>query len=165
MTDPLAAPPAPDANIRVWKKNIRGGARYEVGLPASVSALFYAAAALCVCAAIFAWNFMPRDQAVPLLFLFGFNAFITAVAGASVHHLKRPIEVGTAGFTIRGKMAPLARIDAVIVRHGLPARLRVVAGTDSVEMMMGRGQAEWLKADIECELRARRAQTPKKGAE
>lgn len=160
-----APPPAPDAKLRVWKKSIPGGVRYEVGLSPYVSGMFYAAAALCVGAGIFGWHFMPREQAVALGFLFGLNAFITAMAGASIHTLKRPIEVGTAGFTLGGKTAPLARIDAITVQRGLLSRFRVDAGADVVEMMMDRRQAEWLKADIEYELRARRNQTPKKGAE
>lgn len=159
-----ARPTAPDAKLRVWKKSIPGGVRYDVALSPYVSGIFYAAAALCVGAGIFGWNFMPREQAVPLSFLFGLNAFITAMAGASIHTLKRPIEIGSAGFTIGGKTAPLARIDAVIVTRGLLCRLRVEAGTDSAEMMMDRRQAEWLKADIEKELQTRRTQTPKKGA-
>ncbi len=166
--EPLAAstpPPAADAKIRVWKKNVRGGVRYEVGLPRYVPGMFYAASALCVIMGFLGWKFMPHEQATPLAFLFGFNAFITAMAGGSVHQLKRVIEAGTGGFTIAGKTAPLARIDAVIVTRGPLCRLRVVAGTDSAEMMMARKQAEWLKADIEYELQARRRQTPKKGAE
>lgn len=161
----LPSTPAPDAKIRVWKKNIRGGVRYEVGLPPYVSGMFYAAAALCAGAGIFVWIYIPREQAVPLAFLFGFNSFITAVAGGTIHQLKRSIEVGTGGFTIAGKVAPLSRIDEVTVKRGLLSRLRVAAGTDSAEMKMGWRQAAWLKADIEYELRSRRTQTPKKGAE
>ena len=158
-------PPAADVKLRIWKKNVRGGVRYEIGLPPYVPGLFYAASALCVTAGLFGWNMLPREQATPLAFLFGFNAFITAVAGGSIHHLKRSIEVSTGGFTIAGKVAPLARIGAVAVMRGPLCRLRVQAGTDSAGMMMGRTQAEWLKADIEYELQARRRQTPKKGAE
>ncbi len=168
-SEPAGIPSAPSqalgAKIRVWKKNIQGGVRYEVGLSPYVSGIFYAAAALCVGAGILGWNFMPREQAVPLSFLFGLNAFITAMAGASIHTLKRPIEVGTAGFTLGGKTAPLARIDAITVTRGPLCRLRVDAGADVVEMMMDRRQAEWLKADIENELQTRRTQTPKKGAQ
>lgn len=162
---PSAPPPAADAKLRVWKKNVRGGVCYEVGLPPYVPGMFYAASALCVGAVLFGWKILPHEQAVALGFLFGLNAFITAMAGASIHKLKRPIEVGTGGFTIAGKTAPLARIDGVAVTRGLFSRLRIVAGTDSAEMMMDRNQAEWLKADIEYELRARRSQTPRKGAE
>ncbi|MBI5638321.1 MAG: hypothetical protein HZA03_10170 [Nitrospinae bacterium] len=162
---PSAPPPAADAKLRVLKKNVRGGVCYEVGLPPYVPGMFYAASALCVGAGLFGWKILPHEQAVALGFLFGLNAFITAMAGASIHKLKRPIEVGTGGFTIAGKTAPLARIDGVAVTRGPLCRLRVEAGTDSAEMMMGRKQAEWLKADIEYELRARRGQTPKKGAE
>ncbi len=162
---PLAPPPAPDAKIRVWKKNIRGGVRYDVGLSPYVPGMFYAAAALCAGAGIFGWNVMPREQAVIFGFLFGLNAFITLLAGAAIHKLKRPIELGTGGFTLAGKTAPLARIDAITVQRGLFSRLRVATATDFAEMMMDRGQAEWLKADIEYEIHARRGQTPKKGAE
>lgn len=162
---PSAPSPAPGAKLRVWKKNIQGGVRYEVGLSPYVAGIFYAASALCVGAGIFGWMYMPHEQAVPLSFLFGLNAFITAMAGASIHTLKRPIEVGTAGFTLGGKTAPLARIDAVTVQRGLLCRLHVTAGPDIVEMMMDRRQAEWLKTDIENEIQMRRTQTPKKGAE
>lgn len=158
-------PPVPSAQIHVWKKNIQGGVRYEVGLPPYVPGMFYAASVLCVGAGILVWLFVPRELATPLVFLFGFNAFITAVAGGSIHQLKRVIEVGTGGFTIAGKVAPLSRVDAIIVTRGPLCRLRVETGTDSAEMMMSRRQAEWLKADIEDELGTRRTQTPKKGAE
>lgn len=165
MADVPSAPhAAPDAKLRLRKKNIPGGVRYEVGLSPYVPGMFYAAAALCAGAGVFGWNVMPREQAVALGFLFGLNAFITAMAGASIHKLKRPIEVGTAGFTLAGKTAPLARIDEITVQRGLLSRLRIAAGADTVEMMMDRRQAEWLKADIEYELRTRRAQTPKKDA-
>lgn len=158
-------PTIPDAKLRVWKISIPGGARYEVGLPPYIPGMFYTASVLCVGAGIFVWFFVPRELATPLVFLFGFNAFITAVAGGSIHQLKRAIEVGTGGFTIAGKVAPLSRIDAIIVTRGPLCRLRVEAGADSAEMMMSRRQAVWLKADIENELRTRRTQTPKKGAE
>ncbi len=160
-----STPPAAGAKIRVWKRNVRGGVRYEVGLPRYLSGLFYAASVLCACAGFFSWGFLPHEQRAPLVLLFAFNAFITAIAGGSIHQLKRPIEVGTGGFTIAGKTAPLSRIDALAVTRGALCRLRVAAGNDSVEMTMARGQAEWLKADIEHELQARRRQTPKKGAE
>lgn len=162
---PSAPRAAPDAKLRVWKKNIPGGVRYEVGLSPYVSGMFYAAAALCAGAGVFCWNVLPGEQAIALGFLFGLNAFITAMAGASIHNLKRPIEAGTGGFTFAGKTVPLARINEITVQRGLLSRLRIAVGADTLEMMMDLRQAEWLKADIECELRARRGQTPKKGAE